>query len=55
MTLLFLDTEFTGLGQRSPNLISMGLVSEDGRHSFYAELTPESYRGTRHETENYAR
>ena len=46
MTLLFLDTEFTGLGQRSPHLISMGLVSEDGRHSFYAELTPESYVDT---------
>ena len=42
--ILFLDTEFTGLGHRWPRLISMGLVSEDGRYSFYAELTPESYR-----------
>ena len=42
--IIFLDTEFTGLGQRWPRLISMGIVSEDGRYSFYAELTPESYR-----------
>jgi len=28
--LLFLDTEFTGL-MADPNLISVGLVSEDGR------------------------
>ncbi len=35
--LLFLDTEFTGL-MADPNLISIGLVSEDG-HEFYAELT----------------
>lgn len=41
--LVFLDTEFTGLGQRWPRLISIGLVSDDGRHSFYAELAPEGY------------
>lgn len=41
--ILFLDTEFTGLGQRWPRLISIGLVSEDGQHSFYAELATESY------------
>ena len=35
--LLFLDTEFTGL-MADPNLISIGLVSADGRE-FYAELT----------------
>ena len=35
--LLFLDTEFTGL-MSEPNLISIALVSEDGRE-FYAELT----------------
>lgn len=35
--LLFLDTEFTGLSV-DPALISIGLVSEDGRE-FYAELT----------------
>lgn len=35
--LLFLDTEFTGL-MSEPNLISIVLVSEDGRE-FYAELT----------------
>ena len=40
---LFLDTEFTGLDQRNPKLISLGLVSEDGRESFYAELPPETY------------
>ena len=41
--ILFLDTEFTGLGQRWPRLISIGLVSEDGQQSFYAELAAESY------------
>ena len=40
---VFIDTEFTGLGQRCPHLISIGLISEDGQHTFYAELTPESY------------
>lgn len=43
MIRVFLDTEFTGLGQRRPRLISIGLVSEDGRHEFYAELTAEGY------------
>lgn len=38
--LLFLDTEFTGLDQANPDLISIGLVDECGRE-FYAEL-PES-------------
>lgn len=32
------------LGQRWPRLISIGLVSEDGLSSFYAELPVESYR-----------
>lgn len=41
--ILFLDTEFTGLGQRWPRLISIGLVSEDGQHEFYAELNVEGY------------
>lgn len=40
--ILFLDTEFTGLGQRWPRLISIGLISEDG-HEFYAELNVEGY------------
>jgi hypothetical protein len=44
MTISFLDTEFTGLGQRTPLLISLGLVSEDGRHTFYAELPPDTYQ-----------
>jgi hypothetical protein len=39
--LLFLDTEFTGLDQARPDLISIGLVDEAG-HEFYAEL-PESH------------
>jgi hypothetical protein len=39
--LLFLDTEFTGLNQAKPDLISIGLVDEAGRE-FYAEL-PESH------------
>jgi hypothetical protein len=39
--LLFLDTEFTGLDQTKPDLISIGLVDEVGRE-FYAEL-PESH------------
>jgi hypothetical protein len=41
--LVFLDTEFTGLAQRWPRLISIGLVTEDGSREFYAELTPEGY------------
>jgi hypothetical protein len=35
--LIFFDTEFTELGV-DPRLISIGFVSEDGKHSFYAEL-----------------
>lgn len=35
--LLFLDTEFTDIEQ--PELISLGLVSDCGRHEFYAELS----------------
>ncbi len=35
--LLFLDTEFTDLDH--PELISIGLVSEDGAHAFYGEIT----------------
>lgn len=36
--LIFLDTEYTGLGQRDPKLISLALVPADGRNQFYAEL-----------------
>lgn len=36
--LIFFDTEFTDLGI-DPRLISIGLVSEDGERSFYAELS----------------
>lgn len=39
--LIFLDTEFTGLDQAKPDLISIGLVDETGRE-FYAEL-PEAH------------
>lgn len=35
---LFLDTEFTGLDDPYPFLISIGLVDEDGRNTFYAEV-----------------
>jgi len=38
MTLLFLDTEFTDFPKSEQDLISIGLVDEDGR-DFYAELT----------------
>lgn len=34
--LIFLDTEFADFADREP--ISIGMVSEDGRHVFYAEL-----------------
>lgn len=40
--LVFFDTEFTDLGI-DPRLISIGLVSEDGERSFYAELS-ETYQ-----------
>ncbi|SFN90457.1 protein of unknown function [Formivibrio citricus] len=40
--LLFLDTEFTGLDQPNPSLISLALVKEDGDF-FYAELPPSFY------------
>lgn len=36
--LLFLDTEYTGLRQTDPRLISLALVAEDGRREFYVEL-----------------
>lgn len=39
--LLFLDTEFTDFTTRG--LISIGLVSLDGEHEFYAELTDFDY------------
>ena len=41
--LIFLDTEFTGLDQIKPDLISIGLVDETGRE-FYAELPHRSYQ-----------
>ena len=36
--LLFCDTEFTGLGQPNPKLISLALVPADGGIPFYIEL-----------------
>lgn len=36
--LLFLDTEYTGLRQLAPKLISLALVAEDGQREFYVEL-----------------
>lgn len=41
--IIFLDTEFTGLCQPKPRLISIGLISDDYQKSFYAELKPDSY------------
>lgn len=38
---LFLDTEFTNF--INPDLISLGLISEDGRHEFYAEIIDYNY------------
>lgn len=38
MPLVFFDTEFTDLAPDA-RLISIGLVSEDGERSFYAELS----------------
>ena len=40
--IVFVDCEFTGLGQQWPRLISLGLVSENGLE-FYAELPPDTY------------
>lgn len=40
--ILFLDTEFTGLDQDKPDLISVALVDKEGRE-FYAELPPSHY------------
>jgi hypothetical protein len=40
--LVFVDTEFTGLDQEKPDLISIALVDEAGRE-FYAELPPSHY------------
>lgn len=37
--LLFLDTEYTGLNQQAPKLISLALVAEDGSREFYVELS----------------
>lgn len=40
--LLFLDTEFSGLNQNKPDLISIAVVSEAGIE-FYAELPEENW------------
>jgi len=37
--LLFLDTEYTGLGLEQPRLISLALVAEDGQREWYAVLS----------------
>jgi hypothetical protein len=36
--LLFLDTEYAGYGQTTPQLISLALVAEDGKREFYVEI-----------------
>lgn len=40
-TKFFFDTEFTGL-HKNTTLISIGMISEDGKTTFYAELTDYS-------------
>lgn len=40
--IVLLDTEFTGLDQDKPDLISIALVDKAGRE-FYAELPPGHY------------
>lgn len=42
--LIFIDSEFTGLGQRFPRLISIALVPADGRDTFYAELPEDGWK-----------
>ena len=37
-TLIYFDTEFTELGI-DPRLVSIGLISEQGDRTFYAELS----------------
>ncbi|WP_322106004.1 3'-5' exoribonuclease [Paraburkholderia sp. J41] len=37
--LLFLDTEYTGYSEPAPQLISLALVTEDGRREFYIEIS----------------
>lgn len=43
--LVFLDTEFTGLDQRAPCLISLALVPEQGDDTLYLELPKEDWIG----------
>jgi hypothetical protein len=38
LMLIFFDSEFNDLGI-DPKLISIGLISKDGTHEFYAELS----------------
>lgn len=35
---VYIDTEFTSLLARHPKLISIGLITEDGSRTFYAEI-----------------
>jgi hypothetical protein len=39
MIRVFADTEFTGFEIATQQIISLGLVTEDGQHEFYAENT----------------
>lgn len=41
--LAFLDTEFTGLDQSAPRLISLALVPEQGDDTLYLELPQEDW------------
>lgn len=50
--LIFIDTEFTGLKTKTPFLLSIGMVSGDGLHEFYAEI-PEGDGWTRSDCEDF--
>lgn len=52
MVLIFIDTEFTGLRVENQALLSIGLVSGDGLHEFYAEV-PEGDGWTRSDCEDF--
>lgn len=43
MNVIFFDTEFTGLDDPYPFLISLGFADEEGNRTFYAELEPSEW------------
>ncbi len=50
--LIFIDTEFTGLKTKKPILLSIGMISGDGQHEFYAEI-PEGDGLARSDCEDF--